>query len=144
MSVAVGCSDDSTKSTGQYVESSVSGDTTVSQPSVNESDFPDNYVDLEQQVYKVIATQKTTKDSVTTGCNFMKMVAENKDNFTDEVKEKMKNEIVDAVTQQVEGVTCNDAQITVSQTDSDMAYLTVTFTYDETNAQDSKIYNIPV
>jgi hypothetical protein len=139
----VGCGNNSSSSSSEYTTKEVQ-DATVAQPSVDESNFPENYVELENDVYTVVSSAKTTQDDETTGCDFLKIVAESKGDITEEVSKNIKDEVVSAVTEQVDGVTCNDATFEISATNESMGYLTVTFTYDETNAQDSKIYNVPV
>lgn len=149
-----GCSSSSTKiSTGSYISDNESvapqldqnvEDATVAQPQVDKSNFPSNYAELESDVYNVVATKKRTKGNKTTGSDFLKIVYESKGVIDDDLQEIIKKEVTGAVTEQVDGVTCMDAVLSVDENNENMAYLTVTFTYDETGAMDSKIYNVPI
>lgn len=152
MMLFAGCSDDTASSTsGNYVSE---GDTvqqntngnqenaTVSQPQVDTDKFPSNYETIEQKVYFVIASPKTTKDGKTTGSDALKIMSSANGKVTDELNQKLKKEITSAVNAQVDSVKCTDAHIEEDPNNSKMGLLTITFTYKSTGGEDKKIFNM--
>ena len=147
-----GCGDDqSTAPQVNYVSdgedasvNNVAQATTVSQPSVDENSFPENFAEIENNVYFAIASKKRTEDGKTTGSDTLKIIAENGNKMTSDVEEKVEKEIVSAVESQVKEVEIVDVELGTAQTDSTMGLMTVTFKYKETGGLDKKIYNIPL
>lgn len=147
-----GCGDDqSTAPQVNYVSdgedvsvNNVAQATTVSQPSVDESSFPENFAEIENNVYFAIASKKRTEDGKTTGSDTLKIIAENGNKMTSDVEEKVEKEIVSAVESQVKEVEIVDVELGTAETDSTMGLMTVTFKYKETGGVDKKIYNIPL
>ena len=149
-----GCGDEQSEATpqGNYVSEgqnvSVNNNavqaTTVSQPSVDENSFPENFAEIENNVYFAIASKKRTEDGKTTGSDTLKIIAENGNKMTADVEEKVEKEIVSAVESQVKEVKIVDVELGTAQTDSTMGLMTVTFKYKETGGVDKKIYNIPL
>ena len=147
-----GCGDDqSTAPQVNYVSdgedasvNNVAQATTVSQPSVDENSFPENFAEIENNVYFAIASKKRTEDGKTTGSDTLKIIAENGNKMTADVEEKVEKEIVSAVESQVKEVEIVDVELGTAQTDSTMGLMTVTFKYKETGGVDKKIYNIPL
>ena len=147
-----GCGDDqSTAPQVNYVSdgedasvNNVAQATTVSQPSVDENSFPENFAEIENNVYFAIASKKRTEDGKTTGSDTLKIIAENGNKMTSDVEEKVEKEIVSAVESQVKEVEIVDVELGTAQNDSTMGLMTVTFKYKETGGVDKKIYNIPL
>ena len=147
-----GCGDDqSTAPQVNYVSdgedvsvNNVAQATTVSQPSVDENSFPENFAEIENNVYFAIASKKRTEDGKTTGSDTLKIIAENGNKMTSDVEEKVEKEIVSAVENQVKEVEIVDVELGTAQNDSTMGLMTVTFKYKETGGLDKKIYNIPL
>lgn len=147
-----GCGDDqSTAPQVNYVSdgedasvNNVAQATTVSQPSVDENSFPENFAEIENNVYFAIASKKRTEDGKTTGSDTLKIIAENGNKMTSDVEEKVEKEIVSAVESQVKEVEIVDVELGTAETDSTMGLMTVTFKYKETGGLDKKIYNIPL
>ena len=147
-----GCGDDqSTAPQVNYVSdgedvsvNNVAQATTVSQPSVDENSFPENFAEIENNVYFAIASKKRTEDGKTTGSDTLKIIAENGNKMTSDVEEKVEKEIVSAVENQVKEVEIVDVELGTAQNDSTMGLMTVTFKYKETGGVDKKIYNIPL
>ena len=149
-----GCGDEQSEATpqGNYVSEgqnvSVNNNavqaTTVSQPSVDENSFPENFAEIENNVYFAIASKKRTEDGNTTCSDTLKIIAENGNKMTADVEEKVEKEIVSAVESQVKEVKIVDVELGTAQTDSTMGLMTVTFKYKETGGLDKKIYNIPL
>ena len=92
-----GCGDDqSTAPQVNYVSdgedvsvNNVAQATTVSQPSVDENSFPENFAEIENNVYFAIASKKRTEDGKTTGSDTLKIIAENGNKMTADVEEKV-------------------------------------------------------
>lgn len=149
-----GCGDEQSEATpqGNYVSegqnASVNNNavqaTTVSQPSVDENSFPENFEEIEGDVYFAIASKKRTEDGKTTGSDTLKILAESEDKLAPEVEKKVKAEIISAVNSQVKEVEVTDVEIGTADGDATMGLLTVTFKYKETGGVDKKIYNIPL
>ena len=150
-----GCGDEQSEATpqGNYVSegqnvSSVNNNavqaTTVSQPSVDENSFPENYQEIEKNVYSAITSKKSTEDGKTTGSDTLKILAESENKLSPEVEKKVKAEIISAVNSQVKEVEVTDVEIGTAEGDETMGLLTVTFKYKETGGIDKKIYNIPL
>lgn len=152
MMLFAGCNDEDNSSSAQgaYVSD---GDTvqqntddvenaTVSQPQVDTDKFPTNYETIEQKVYFVIASPKTTKDGKTTGSDALKIMSTANGKVTDQLNAKLKKEITTAVNNQVNSVKCTDAHIEEDPNNSKMGLLTVTFTYKSTGGEDKKIFNM--
>lgn len=119
------------------------GYTTVSQPRVDVSKFPSNYTEIEKEVFKVISTAKTTKNGKTTGCDFLKLTSDCNGVVSDKLQAKVKNEIISAVNEQIEEVTCTDAILSAPlDSNSDLGSIAVYFTYNETNGKDIKIFSV--
>ena len=115
---------------------------TVSQPQVDTDKFPTNYETIEQKVYFVIASPKTTKDGKTTGSDALKIMSTANGKVTDQLNAKLKKEITTAVNNQVDSVNCTDAHIDEDPNNSKMGLLTVTFTYKSTGGEDKKIFSM--
>lgn len=152
MMLFAGCNDEDNSSSAQgaYVSE---GDTvqqntdnvenaTVSQPQVDTDKFPTNYETIEQKVYFVIASPKTTKDGKTTGSDALKIMSTANGKVTVQLNAKLKKEITTAVNNQVDSVKCTDAHIEEDPNNSKMGLLTVTFTYKSTGGEDKKIFNM--
>ena len=149
-----GCGDEQSEATpqGNYVSegqnASVNNNavqaTTVSQPSVDENSFPENFEEIEGDVYLAIASKKRTEDGKTTGSDTLKILAENGNKMTSAVEEKVQKEITSAVESQVKDVEIVDVELGTAEGDATMGLLTVTFKYKETGGVDKKIYNIPL
>lgn len=150
MMLFAGCNDEDNSSSakGAYVSE---GDTvqqnnvenaTVSQPQVDTDKFPTNYETIEQKVYFVIASPKTTKDGKTTGSDALKIMSTANGKVTDELNKKLNKEITSAVNEQIDTVNCTDAHIEEDPNNSKMGLLTVTFTYKSTGGEDKKIFNM--
>ena len=145
-----GCGDDqSTAPQVNYVSdgedasvNNVAQATTVSQPSVDENSFPENFAEIENNVYFAIASKKRTEDGKTTGSDTLKIIAENGNKMTSDVEEKVEKEIVSAVESQVKEVEIVDVELGTAQNDSTMGLMTVTFKYKETGGLDKKFYAI--
>ena len=104
--------------------------------------FPTNYETIEQKVYFVIASPKTTKDGKTTGSDALKIMSTANGKVTDQLNAKLKKEITTAVNNQVDSVNCTDAHIDEDPNNSKMGLLTVTFTYKSTGREDKKIFSM--
>lgn len=152
MMLFAGCNDEDNSSSarGAYVSE---GDTvqqntdnvenaTVSQPQVDTNKFPKDYEDIEQKVYFVIASPKTTKDGKTTGSDALKIMSTANGKVTDELNKKLNKEITSAVNEQIDTVNCTDAHIEEDPNNSKMGLLTVTFTYKSTGGEDKKIFSM--
>ncbi|MGN0459546.1 MAG: hypothetical protein ACI4HL_01385 [Ruminococcus sp.] len=149
-----GCGDDQSATTpqGNYVSdgedvsvnNNVAQATTVSQPSVDENSFPENFEEIENEVYLAIASRKRTEDGKTTGSDTLKILAENDNQMTSDVEKKVKKEVISAVESQVEEVEITNVELGTAEGDSTMGLMTVTFKYKETGGVDKKIYNIPL
>ncbi|MGN1126324.1 MAG: hypothetical protein ACI4RI_02690 [Ruminococcus sp.] len=118
--------------------------TTVSQPSVDENSFPENFEEIENEVYLAIASRKRTEDGKTTGSDALKILAENDNKMTPDVEKKIKKEVTSAVESQVKEVEIVDVELGTAEGDATMGLMTVTFKYKETGGVDKKIYNIPL
>lgn len=148
-----GCDDDpATAPQGNYVSdgeevsvnNNVAQATTVSQPSVDENSFPENYQEIENNVYFAVAGRKRTEDGKTTGSDTLKILAESENKLSPDVEKKVKDEIISAVNSQVKEVEVTDVELGTAEGDSTMGLLTITFKYKETGGVDKKIYNIPL
>lgn len=149
-----GCGDEQSEATpqGNYVSEgqnvSVNNNavqaTTVSQPSVDENSFPENYQEIEKNVYSAITSKKSTEDGKTTGSDTLKILAESENKLSPEVEKKVKAEIISAVNSQVKEVEVTDVEIGTAEGDETMGLMTVTFKYKETGGVDKKIYNMPL
>lgn len=148
-----GCDDDPAPAQqGNYVSdgedvsvnNNIAQATTVSQPSVDENSFPENYQELENDVYFAVASRKRTEDGKTTGSDTLKILAESEDKLAPEVEKKVKAEVTSAVNSQVKEVEVTDVEIGTAEGDATMGLLTITFKYKETGGIDKKIYNIPL
>lgn len=148
-----GCGDDPAPAPqGNYVSdgedvsvnNNVAQATTVSQPSVDENSFPENYQELENDVYFAVASKKRTEDGKTTGSDTLKILAESENKLSPDVEKKVKDEITSAVNSQVKEVKVTNVELGTAEGDETMGLLTVTFKYKETGGIDKKIYNIPL
>lgn len=161
---ATGCDDEDQVSSGTYIDGSTTSQkgidenadmnadttqnnmdikhTTVSQPYVNTDDFPDNYLELEKAVYNAMALPKSTRNGKTTGSDTIKLISSHKGKIDKKLQNDVKKEIVNAVNEQVPGVNCTNATLTVSENDPNMGLITIYFIYDETGGSDVKIFNI--
>ncbi|MBQ9674045.1 MAG: hypothetical protein IJV39_05420 [Ruminococcus sp.] len=148
-----GCgNNDNSTTSGSYVDEQAETVTNaepkgeiVSQPVVDESKFPKNYLDIEDAVYDAISCPKKTDDNgKTIGSDVLVIVSQSGGKVTDELKKKIHDEVISSVNAQVDEVECTEAQFDVSSTDSTMGLLTVTFNYKENGATDIKIYNLPL
>lgn len=151
MFIVAGCSDDNNNEVnGVFVtgDATVQPNTnddanaTVSQPQVDVDSFPDNYEKLEQKVYFVIASPKTTENKKTTGSDALKIISSSQGKITDELNKELKDEIISCVNDQVDAVTCTDVNLEQSPNNDKMGLLTVTFTYKSTGGEDKKIFNV--
>lgn len=145
-----GCSNPNPPQSGQYisedeqvtVNNNLEVQTTVSQPQVNTESFPSNYSDVRLQVYKAAAPSKRTTGGKTTGSDMLKILDKNDGVITDKVKKAVEKEVKACINQQVKEVTCTGAELSVSDNNSNLGYMTVSFTYNETGAEDINIFTV--
>lgn len=152
MFIVAGCSDDNANNevNGTFVTGDATvqpntndnADATISQPQVDVNSFPDNYEKLEQKVYFVIASPKSTDNKKTTGSDALKIISSSKGKITDELNKELKEEIISCVNDQVDAVNCTDVNLEQNPNNDNMGLLTVTFTYKSTGGEDKKIFNV--
>ncbi|MCH5202479.1 MAG: hypothetical protein J1F17_04650 [Oscillospiraceae bacterium] len=146
-----GCSNPNPPQNGQYINeneqvtinaNNAEMQTTVSQPQMNTENFPSNYTSVQSRVYKAAATAKRTIDGKTTGSDMLKILDKNDGVVTDKVKKEIEKEIKACVNEQVKEVTCSGVELSVSESNSNLGYITISFTYNETGAKDINIYTV--
>lgn len=127
--------------TGCTSQNNDTEDTTAESFTMDNSIYPENYGEIQEQIFSIIGSPKEKKDGKTVGSNCMRLINKYDDFESPELLKEIKKEAITEVNNQVKGVDCTDVKLVINPKDKTDGLFYIYFTYVETGYEDMKIYH---